>query len=70
MLQGIIACSKTFINTATENIVINVNVVYYQQNLTSPHVLFVQGTDEQKDENENETKEDKVKPTGIKILLI
>ena len=72
VLQGIIACSKTFINTATENIVINVNVVYYQQNLTEhlTNVLFVKGTDEQKDENENETKEDKVKPTGIKILLI
>ena len=60
---------QDFINTATENIVNNLNVVCYQQNLTEhlTNVLLVKGTDEQKDENENETEEDKVKPIGIKI---
>ena len=54
------------------SLVNNVNVICYQQNLTEhfKNVLVVKGTDEHKDENENESEEDKVKPTWIKILLI
>ena len=73
VLQGI-TCSKTFINTATENIVNNVNLICYQQNLNVTehltNVLVVKVTDEQKDENENETEQDKAKLTRIKISLI
>ena len=72
MLQGI-TCSKTFTNTATENIANNVNVIWCQQNINVTehltYVLVAEGTDEQKNENENET-EDKAKPTRIKISLI
>ena len=73
VLQGI-TCSKTFINTATENIANNVNVICYQQNLNVTehlmNILVVKGTDEQKDENDNKDEEDKAKPTRIKISLI
>ena len=55
-------------------IVININLTCNQQNLNVTehlmNVLEVKGTNEQKDENENEIEEDKAKPTRIKISLI
>ena len=48
VLQGM-TCSKAFIDTATENIVNNVDVICYQQNLNvTEHLkdaLVVKGTD-------------------------
>ena len=72
VLQGI-TYNKVSIDTASDSIVINIDIVCYRENNNVTEYLMnvlVFKIPMKKDENENKIEKDKGKPSRIKISLI